>query len=51
MAVLINDQARISGRETSCAPSNISVAPTGLAHDAYALSHGFAMGHILPPVG
>ena len=41
MAVLVNDQARISGRQTSCAPSNISVAPTGLAHDAYAFSHGF----------
>ena len=42
--VLVNDQARVSGRQKFCAPSDISVAPTGLAHDAYALSHGFHHG-------
>ncbi|SPE26181.1 hypothetical protein SBA2_280025 [Acidobacteriia bacterium SbA2] len=42
--VLVNDQARVSGRQTPGAPSKISVAPTGLAHDAYALSHGFRHG-------
>ncbi|SPE23177.1 hypothetical protein SBA2_120015 [Acidobacteriia bacterium SbA2] len=42
--VLVNDQARVSGRQTPCAPSNISVAPMGLAHDVYALSHGFRHG-------
>ena len=41
---LVNDQARVSGRQTPCAPSNTSVAPTGLAHNAYALSHGFRHG-------
>jgi len=44
MADGVDDQARVSGRQTSCALSDISVAPTGLAGDAYALSHGCRHG-------
>ena len=33
---LVDDQARVSGRQNSRASFNISAAPTGLAHDAYA---------------
>ncbi|SPE31407.1 hypothetical protein SBA2_610009 [Acidobacteriia bacterium SbA2] len=42
--VWVDDQARFSGRQSSGAPSNISVAPTGLAHEGYALPHCFRHG-------